>query len=416
MKLFTKFNRINLAAMILVFLFSGVMYYLLLSRMLIHELDEALGEYRSRLDRYLTEQHKLPELNTFDEVAVAFRLTNKTQPGQWTSVSRYNAEEDQYSAYRQLIFTRKVDGQLYEINIAKPVEGVRLVTRTVATMTLTLLLIIIVISILLNRVILKRLWQPFYDTIHALKKYRLGGNEVPRLPASDIEEFAFMNQSLSGVIQSAHDDYLALKEFTENASHELQTPLAIIRSKLDLVIQEEGLSEKQSVALKSAYAGIHRLTKLNQSLLLLAKIENQQFNTTDQVDVKDKIEAKLNQFSEFWSAKNITVSATVHPAVIQANRELMEILLNNLLSNAGRHNYDGGEIRILLDTGTLSVCNTATEQALDKSKLFTRFYKETISSSSNGLGLSIVKQICERSGITIQYSYDGHFHRFDLAW
>jgi len=346
MKLFTRFNRINLLAMISVFLLSGVLYYMLLSRVLIHELDEALTEYKMRVDHYTVQHKKLPEFNNFDEVEVRYHLTSQVKKSSISSVTLYDQEEQHNGIFRQLEFTQEVNGQLFEIVLAKPVEGTKLVTKTIGFITLLLLLVVILLSIILNRIILRKLWQPFYATMRVLKTFKLSSKEVPYFPTSNIEEFSLLNQSLNEVIGSANDDYNTLKEFTENASHELQTPLAIIRSKLDLVIQEEGLSEYQSTALNSVYKGIHRLTKLNQSLLLLAKIENQQFTGTNQIDLQEKVADKLSQFMEFWETNNIQVIADLQPSTINANSDLVEILFNNLLSNVGRHNNHGGEINI----------------------------------------------------------------------
>lgn len=417
MKLFTRFNRINLSVMVLVFLVSGAIYYLLLSGVFVHELDEALHEYRDRLHHYVQVHKRLPDFDSnFDEIDFTYRPVDKAHERSLSSVRRYDKEEGKYGLFRQFVFTEQVNNQVYEINIARPVEGTRLVTKTVAAITLSLLLLIIVLSIILNRVILRKLWRPFYHTINELKGFRLSDKKMPQFPETDIEEFAFMNRSLTDVIHMANDEYRTLKEFTENASHELQTPLAIIRSKLDLVIQEEGLSENQTSALTSAYAGIHRLTRLNQSLLLLAKIENQQFADTGEIALKEKLEDKLQQFHEFWAGNKIQVSEVLRPATITANAALVDLLLNNLLSNAGKHNKAGGEIVIMLRPGRLSVSNTGPAEKLDKGKLFHRFYKQVANSPNNGLGLSIVKQICDCSGIDITYEFDGLHHSFVLTW
>jgi signal transduction histidine kinase len=389
---------------------------MLLSRVLIHELDEALTEYQIRVGHYTTLHKRLPEFNSFDEVEVSYRLINREHANHITSVIRYDQEEQRNGTFRQLIFTQPVNGQMYEINLAKPVEGTKLVTKTIAFITILLLLVVILLSIVLNRLILRKLWRPFYDTMLVLKNFKLNGKGSPDFPLSDIDEFSLLNKSLTEVIDRANDDYRILKEFTENASHELQTPLAIIRSKLDLVIQEEGLSDHQSMALKSAYKGIHRLTKLNQSLLLLAKIENQQFTATEHIDLQERMTDKLSQFMEFWTANNINVLADLQPATINANADLIEILLNNLLSNAGRHNERGGDISISLGAHELSVSNSSTENELDKNRLFNRFYKTGSSGSNNGLGLSIVKQISDQSGIIIDYHYESAQHHFILSW
>lgn len=417
MKLFTKYNRFNLTVMAMLFIASGVTYYVLISNVLIHEVDEALGKYKDQVEKYVSRHDSLPVFKNFEEVQVKYHQVDKAHKEKVSQVQLYDPEEQKTDAFRQIVFTEKVQGKWYEIVVAKPLEGTKLLIKTVAYSTSAILLVIIAISILLNQIILRKLWRPFYATMNEMKRFKLGSKQEPVFSATDIEEFSFMNQSLSAVITAAKDDYRILKEFTENASHETQTPLAIIRSKLDLVIQEEGLSEEQSTALKSAYAAVHRLSKLNQSLLLLAKIENQQFAGTELIDMNQKIQEKLFQFNEFWAGNNIKVHCELQPAVIIANPELIDILLNNLLSNAGRHNVDGGEISIALSPGRLEIANTAKYNSLDTKKLFSRFYKEAQHSSKhNGLGLSIVKEIGDHSGISISYDFRDQYHHFIFEW
>lgn len=416
MKLFTKYNRINLTVMVFLFILTGIINYVQVSKALSKEVDEALGEYEERVEKYVSQNDSLPVFKNFEEVEVDYHLTDKVLGKSYSRVERYDPEEHKMGTYRQLIFTQVVHGKLYEINIAKPLEGTKTLTKSIVYSTLAILLIIITISSLVNHLVLRKLWQPFYATINEMRGFKLGNKVEPLLPNSDIEEFSFMNRSLSEVIHSAKDDYRILKEFTENASHETQTPLAIIRSKLDLVIQEEGLSVNQSEALKSVYAGIHRLSKLNMSLLLLAKIENQQFANTENIDMQEKLKEKLWQFHELWEGNKLNVVENTEPASLIANPELIDVLLNNLLSNAVRHSADGGEIQVILKPGMLRISNTSTGNELDAKKLFSRFYKEAQHSQNNGLGLSIVKQICDHSGIDIKYDFLDQWHSFTFNW
>lgn len=416
MKLFTKYNRINLSVMAIIFLASGIIYYLLISKVLVHEIDESLNRYVKQVDKYVYKNNSLPVFKNFEEVQVNYRITGKKHKKKISQVKLYDPEDRKMNTFRQVVFTQFVNGNWYEITVAKPLEGTKLLIRTVAYSTLAILLFIIAASILLNHFILRKLWSPFYKSMEEMKNFKLGNHVEPLLPESDIEEFSLMNSSLSKAVNSAKDDYRILKEFTENASHETQTPLAIIRSKLDLVIQEEGLSENQSDALQSAYAAVSRLSKLNQSLLLLAKIENFQFNNTEKINLRERIEEKLKQFNEFWEGSNIVVKSSAGTSFITANPELIDILLNNLLSNAGRHNVQGGEILISLTQGKLTIGNTAELSGLNTKKLFNRFYKEAQHSQHNGLGLSIVKQICEHSGMTVSYNFTAQRHSFILEW
>jgi signal transduction histidine kinase len=416
MKLFTKYNRISMAAMAGLFLIVGVVYYVLLSKVLVHEVDEALEKYEKQVRKYVSKNDSLPVFKNFEEVQVEYHKSGVYRAKEISQAVIYNNDDRKSETFRLIVFSQRVNGEWYEVTVAKPLEGTKLLTRTLVYSTLVILLLMISISILLNRFILKKLWQPFYSSMNEMKGFKLGSQQEHILPETNIEEFAMMNGILSQAITGAKDEYRILKEFTENASHEIQTPLAIIRSKLDLVIQDEGLSAGQSDSLKSAFAAVSRLSKLNQSLLLLAKIENQQFSGVEQIALKDKLEEKLQQFNEFWEGSHIRVNIDLQSASITANPELIDILLNNLLSNAGRHNADDGEIWISLVPGKLEILNTAKLDALDTKRLFSRFYKESQYSKSNGLGLSIVKQICEHSGLSITYEFTDQKHIFTFQW
>lgn len=416
MKLFTRYNQIHLAALAIVFVISGIIYYFLINKVLIDELDDALGEYKIRVEKYVHEYDSLPVFMNFEEIEVAYQpIKNKLSAG-YATIERYDPEEKKMGAYRQLIFYQSVKNVPYEIKIAKPVEGTNLLINVIACSTIAMILLIMLIAVVLNRVILKRLWHPFFVTMEAMKGFKLGGAAVPQFPSTKIEEFSLMNFRLLELINAAKDEYQILKEFTENAAHEMQTPLAIIRSKLDLAIQDEGLSEEHSLALKSAYSGVHRLTKLGQSLLLLAKIENKQYAAMKHIDMKEKIEEKIDQFNELWAGQDISVNIELEAATLTANSELIDILLNNLFSNASRHNVEKGRIQIVLRKHYMSISNTAKLNALDTAKLFNRFYKQDPFSQNNGLGLAIVQQIAQCSGIIIHYDFKDQQHVFSVQF
>jgi signal transduction histidine kinase len=189
----------------------------------------------------------------------------------------------------------------------------------------------------------------------------------------------------------------------------MQTPLAVIQSKLDLLIQNEKLSETESHAIQGAYTSLQSLSRLNQSLLLLAKIENNQFSEQININLEEVLQNKFNQFSELWNNKGLTVETDLHEKNITGNEYLIEILVNNLLSNATKHNIPEGIISILLND-ELRVTNTGVQHTLDEKKLYQRFSKQTNTNENQGLGLSIIEQICITSGYNCVY----HFKEPDL--
>jgi signal transduction histidine kinase len=416
MKLFTRYNRVNLALTAILLVLSAAAYYLVINRILIHELDEELDDYKQKVESFANSSGNLPEKGVLEDLVVKYEPSQEPVAEHYSTIKQYDPDEHKMEKFRQLVYTQRAGNNSYRVTIAKPLEGFRLLRKTIVYSTLGILAIIILVSLLVNHLLLKRLWNPFYDSIRAVRDFRLHGKNPPGFPKTKIEEFDFMNHNLDNVLRNARTDYQLLKEFTENASHEIQTPLAIIRSKLDLLIQDESLSESQGKILNSAYIAIKRISKLNQSLLLLAKIENNQFTEVELIDVKQELDEKIRQFMELLQDNHIKITAGLQPGYISANRELVDILLNNLLGNAIVHNRPEGAVIIELAASRLTISNTGVERELDKSRLFRRFYKAEQHTHHNGLGLSIVKQICEHTGISINYHFENGFHVFSLEW
>jgi signal transduction histidine kinase len=440
MKLSEKYLRINLLVMLGIFLLSSIAFYWLVKFVLIRELDADLDGVAARFKEYVAQHGSFPQPDLLDEVHLRYsKQTDATGRGQaavtegvqaattergeaavkesvYSSVMLYSNREKKMHNFRQLVFNMPLNGVMYTVAVAKPLEGLHHVYRALLMASMCTVLVIIITIILINRLVLSRLWRPFYETIHAIRNFKLGGTTSILFPATQIEEFGFMNMSLKEATEKAEKDYLLLKEFTENASHELQTPLSIIRAKLDLLIQDDGLSQKQSEITRSAYGAVKKLSRLNQSMLLLAKIENRQFKDVEEIQLNERLEEKLEQFQELWQSREISVESRIEEATIKANPELIDVLLNNLFSNASNHNVPRGSIDVVLRRNQLVISNAGLPVPLDASRLYHRFYKAAQYSSGNGLGLSIVKQICDVSSITPGYSFVKDKHVFTMDW
>jgi signal transduction histidine kinase len=261
-----------------------------------------------------------------------------------------------------------------------------------------------------------KLWRPFYGVLNEVKGFRINQPYRPKFPETQINEFNFMISCLNIATTNATENYRILKEFTENASHEIQTPLAIIRSKLDLLVQHEGLSESETASLRSAYGAIKKLSLINKDLLLITKIENHQFENKTEIDLLPIIESKIIEFQELWSMSGLELVTELNPAKIIISKELIDILVNNILSNAVKHNIPNGKIVIKLNPGLLVVSNSGSNYSLNENLIFKRFYKVDNHTDNNGLGLSIVKQICNTSDIGIIYNYTDSLHAFTFNW
>lgn len=414
MRLFTRYNRINLFANIAIFLVASAAFYFSIRYVLVRQIDEDLEIEEDEITAYVQEHRRLPESFSVSDQVINFTIAPRAVARNFSTVQLLDKEDNKEEAYRRLVFGIRTADQTYQATVAKSLEGTDHLLRSILRVSIGTILIILLVSALINRVLLKNLWKPFYTSLQAVQNFLPSKPTTLSLPPTKIEEFNAMNETLEKMTQSSRLEYLTLKTFSENASHEIQTPIAIIRSKLDLLIQDEGLTEGQSKTVQSAYNAVEKLTRLNGALLLLAKIENKQFAEVEKFDVKEKLETKLRDFQELWQAKSLQIKTNLQPALISMNGELADILLNNLLSNAANHNYNSGVISISLSPDKLSISNTSTEAQLNQQQLFQRFYKPSQRSAHNGLGLSIIKQICEASGFKIVYDYDQAMHCFTV--
>ena len=415
MKLLSKYYRVNITATIIVVLVSSVFYYFLIHQVLLEQLDDALQVEEQEITVHVKQNNSLPQPSYYhDQQVIFFELTGPVDR-KFSTVKIYSNEEKEYITTRQLIFSIKVADKTYKVNILKSQEETEDLVKLILLITLIIVLLLLIILFLVNRFLLSRLWKPFNSTIDELKKFNLSGKEKPQLKDSSINEFKELNEAVTIMAGHVSREYNTLKVFTENASHEMQTPLAVINSKLDVLIQDESINEQQMNQLQGIYQALDRLSKLNYSLLLLTRIGNNQFTQTENIPLDKVVKEKLIQFEELTESRRLKVTTDITPAIICCNKELLDILLNNLLNNAIRYNLENGEIFILVSTNKMVIANSSSIPALDEKLVFQRFYRHNdTQQEGNGLGLSIVKQICSVAGFSIEYLYQDSRHQFHI--
>jgi signal transduction histidine kinase len=210
--------------------------------------------------------------------------------------------------------------------------------------------------------------------------------------------------------------YQQQKAFTENASHELQTPIALLKSKLDLLLQEKEVSSQISELLGGIEAPLSRLSRINKNLLLLAKVENHQYQSQERIDIKTSVENALSLFEDYFIDKRLSIKTSLDETKhINANAFLLETLIHNLLSNAVRHTPFGGNIIITVKDDNLLIANSGAE-ALNSQRLFKRFSTVTKERIGSGLGLAIVKEVTNKYGWCIVYRFQDDFHSFSVSF
>lgn len=417
MKLITKYNRVNILATIFVLLAGAVCYYLILNYVLLNQLDSDLKVEEQEINDYIRTTNALPDSANYKDQVVTFTPADSPTKRGLKSINIYSKDEDENLNIRQLVFPVTVSGKLYTASVSKSQQEKEDLLQLIAYITLGIVLFFLILLYIINRVLLNKLWQPFNNTLSELKQFNLNNKKSLVLKPSNINEFNDLNTVVTTMSKQVVKDYDSLKCFTENASHEIQTPLAIINSKLELLTQSENFTESEMQDMQLINDEIRRLSKLNQSLLLLTKINNQQFTETGTVDMVNIINKHLNKYEELFAAKQITVIKNIDaPALIVMNETLADILISNFITNAIKHNIGNGKIDISLNKNCFKIINTGSGLSIKPSELFQRFRKGEPTSESMGLGLSIVEKICERYGFKVQYNYKNGLHSLSVRF
>ena len=275
---------------------------------------------------------------------------------------------------------------------------------------------LLALVVILSEVISWHILKPFNQTLRGIQQFELSQQAGLSLPPSNTAEFNALNEFVTKMATRAQRDYQALKEFSENASHELQTPIASMKAKIELLM-DTPLAEKQFIMLTAMHDELERLAKINQSLTLLAKLEHYQSQAGTQANFSQLLPATETAFADLAEMKGLTTSLHLAPEVrVPLDESLAQLLLNNLLSNAIRHNRPGGEIRITLTPTDLLMENTGNAPSAPVSELFGRFKKGNAALDSIGIGLAIVKRISELYGHRISYEYAEGWHRVRLVF
>jgi signal transduction histidine kinase len=316
--------------------------------------------------------------------------------------------------YKVLTYEQKINNNAYRIRIWRRLTEKRDILIGILMIVALTGLVGVASFFALNRWFAKQVWKPFYNALNLLKNFDLRQRSKVFFENTAIDEFKTMNKELGRLMNKVELDYNNLKEFTENISHETQTPLAIIHSRLDVLMQSENLTSEQHEQIRSTLDAVNRLSKMNKALILLAKIENNQFFETKPVRLGELINEQLEDLEMFIAAKQLSVQSNIdNRSHVMVNEHLADILIRNLLSNAVRYNYAEGAIIIDYHYNRLVIKNTGKPPDVPPTEIFERFKKGRLPESL-GLGLHIVKKICNFCNCTIDYSYQKNMHTFSI--
>ena len=279
-----------------------------------------------------------------------------------------------------------------------------------------LYLTLLVIIIMVNIIVFYRSMKPLYRLLQWLRSYRVGQRNEPLANSSSVTEFRTLYDATNHYAARIEHLFEQQKRFIGNASHELQTPLAICRNRLEMLMEDRAVTEKQLEELAKTHQTLEHITKLNKSLLLLSKIENEQFPEVSPVCLNDILRRYLEDYEEVYDYRNISVEIREECRLtFVMNEMLATTLVTNLLKNAFVHNTDGGRIVVTFAADRFTIGNTGVDTPLDATRIFEPFYKGSKQEGSTGLGLSIADGICKLSGLTISYAHRDRMHCFTIT-
>jgi signal transduction histidine kinase len=421
LKLLTKTTLFFLTIAFFILFIGGIGFYFLFKSMVNREVKMEL----------ITEMHQLmlnPKIvNSLHKDSVYFALPSqyhiisikevKKQKFVFTDTLLFDSIMKRYQSYRTLQYQTTINGQPVQLTISKSLSISDKLIENVAIVTFFLSLAFMLCILIFNNYFFKQIWGNFFKTIEIIQAYNLSDNQNIKLPDSEISEFDLLNRVLEKMQERIRQDYQNLKEFIENVSHEIQTPLAIIKLKIELLTQTEKLDSEQLALVQSMQTSAVRLSNLNKTLILLSKIDNNQFPKKEKVIVKEMIDFHLDNFEEMIESKGIEVTKDYQcPVIIQADSDLINVLILNLLKNAIYHNQPSGKLEISCDSNNLMIKNTGKKLEINPEDLFKRFTKSSIKPDSLGLGLAIVKKICDYYRFEVKYLYQDHFHTITITF
>ncbi|MDJ1506875.1 HAMP domain-containing sensor histidine kinase [Xanthocytophaga agilis] len=393
-------------------------FYFQIRSAIYHTVDEYLDNRKFEIIRETTHNPALLNMHSGRKTDFELKPVSNQEAAsikdKHSDTQVFEPLEQELEPYRKLETTFSYANQPYKLTIFSSLTDSRRLLSILLRAVIVLFITLMVILLIMNRLVLQRVWRPFHTTLQKIHSYRLDSDASIVFEDTHIREFSELHEALSQWMLKAYRTYQQQKQFTENASHELQTPLAIARNQIELLTEDPLLSTSQADLLQVVEQNLSRMSRLNKTLLLLAKIDNKQFPITETVDVASLTRRLLEELWEVVTYKELTTQVDVSGAmIVTMNPDLAEIFFGNLIRNAIFHNIRQGYLNISVTNHQFKIENSGNAYHQDPIQLFERFAKGSETTSS-GLGLSLVQSIGKLYGFTIQYTVRGTTHQIDV--
>ncbi len=400
MKLLTKTSLNFISASVLFFFVGSIGMYFAIRTLMAEDLQNRLFQQQNEVA--LSVQH-----NSIQDLATDLLLVEPAKQELSHSFSdTVLITHGKYVLYRQLTFSLLQKGQHYKVSILQSQSATDLLIMKIAIMNIGFVMLLLLILFFVNRQSIKSALAVFYSTINKLEHFEVVKAASITLDTAEVDEVKRLNAVFEQMTEQIRKDFQTQKEYTENVSHELQTPLAIISSKVDELMQADNLKQSQMEQLALLLETTNRLSKINQALIFLTKIDNRFYDQGATFCLNDLIKERIAVFQEAIAEKQINLKLELSDIThLYMDPALAESLLDNLLKNAIVHNEQQGDLHIQLTDKTLRITNSGQPLTFDAADVFKRFIRSKENKASLGIGLSVVKSICDLYGFEITYQF-----------
>ena len=414
--------RLSVALLPVIGLWAMVFYFVIVDE-INDEADDLLESYAEQLMVRKLSGKELPVTNIMTDGHYSISQVTESYADSQAGMEYYDSDfyisetdENEPARFLKTIF-RDREGRCFELIVATPTFEKNDLIGTILWWILALYLILLLTVILIALVVLQKSMRPLYKILDWLNAYTPGKSHSRLSIDTDIHEFRQLEKVTTEATDRSDKAFEKQKQFIGNASHELQTPLAVLGGRIDWMLDNDSLGEESVGELVQMKRELGHIVRLNKTLLLLTKIDNDQFPDQTDVNLSSMVLSQKELYEEIFSSKRISCSVQVpdEPVIVRMNETLASILVTNIIKNAFVHSPEGGTVALTLTENELVVANSG-DSPLDQSRIFDRFYQGAKKDDSTGLGLALAKTIADRNGLRLTYSYENGMHLFRIGF
>ena len=422
MKLFNRVLIHLLSGIFIILLGWAVFFYLGIMSEVNDEVDDSLEDYSELIITRSLAGKELPAHDSGSNNQYFLREVDESYVRSHQAISYrdsmiYIKEKNETEPARILttLFKDK-ENRHYELSVFTPTIEKRDLQEAIFHLLIALFATLLIAILVINIWVFRRSMKPFYQLLNWLDKYRLGQENEPLDISTYTTEFRKLNETVKRYASHSEEIYRQQKLFIGNASHEIQTPLAVCQNRIEMLMEDESLSEEQLSELAKTYQTLEYVSKLNKSLLLLSKIDNSQFVDSANVCINELVHRYMDDYQEVYDYKEIQITLNEKENFhLQINETLATMLITNLLKNAYVHNNEHGTIQIEIGKDYITFSNSGDLQPLDEKRIFERFYQGKKKEGTTGLGLAIVAAICRQCSLAVSYRFINNMHEFHVT-